>query len=521
MQVLKSVTKIEPTITKVTQPKRRVAAYCRVSSSFDDQLVSLETQKSHYTEYIQYRPDWEFVGLYVDEGITGTKKEVRPGLQRLLTDCQLGKIDYIVTKSLSRFARNTADCLEMIRQLLGYGIPVYFEKENIDTGTMQDEFLVTLMSSLAEQESHSISENAKWGYQQRFRTGTYKAGYAPYGYTVVDGAYHIQEDEAVWVRYIFDQCLQGKGAQAIAKDLNQKQVLTKRGKYWRESTVLGVLKNEKYIGDCLLQKTYTDDQFKRHTNEGEKEQVYVQENHEPIISRETFELAAKLMAYRGQEKNADSRKGNCTNRYPFSGKIRCGHCGGHVRRRVRHTGSIVYPAWVCQTHIDDIAKCPQKAVKEEVLERAFVTMMNKLVYSRKRILEPLRATLNQQEMEENPEKLQLIESDLEEVETQKNQLQDLLDKGYLNDAAFHAEMERLKNVQAGLEGKRRNLLFGNDGNFSQKAELQKLIHFLQKSTMQRTFQGDVFTAFVDYITIYSQTEFQFHLKCGLTLLERV
>lgn len=521
MQIIKSVTKIDPTVTKISKAKRRVAAYCRVSSSFDDQLVSLETQKSHYTEYIQSRPDWEFVGLYVDEGITGTKKEVRPGLQRLLTDCQLGKIDYIVTKSLSRFARNTADCLEMIRQLLSYGIPIYFEKENIDTGTMQDEFLVTLMSSLAEQESHSISENAKWSYHQRFRAGTYKAGYAPYGYTVEDGKYHIKEDEAVWVRYIFDQCLQGKGAQAIANDLNQKQVLTKRGRYWRETTVLGVLKNEKYIGDCLLQKTYTDDQFHRHTNDGEKEQVYLQEDHEPIVGREIFELATKLLEYRGKEKNAASRKDSCANRYPFSGKVICGLCGGHVRRHVRHTGSIVYPAWICQTHINDISSCPQKAVKEEVLERAFVTMMNKLVYSRKRILDPLRAALNQKEIEDNPEKLRTIEADLAEVEAQKNQLQDLLDKGYLSDAAYHAEMERLKNVESNLEGKRRNLLFGNDGNVNQKAELQKLIHFLQKTTMQRQFNGDLFTTFVDHITIFSQTEFQFHLKCGLTLLERV
>ncbi len=174
-------------MTAAGMKKRRVAAYCRVSTGMDDQLVSLEVQKAHYEEYISGNPEWEYAGIYYDEGITGTKKEKRPALMRMVADCEDGKIDYIVTKSLSRFARNITDCLELVRKLLGLGIPVFFEKENIDTGSMRSELLLTIMGSLAEGESVSISENTRLGIQYRFEDGTYKFQYAPYGYSVIDG----------------------------------------------------------------------------------------------------------------------------------------------------------------------------------------------------------------------------------------------------------------------------------------------------------------------------------------------
>lgn len=174
---MKKITKIEPAAATKKNKKRRVAAYCRVSTGMDDQLVSLETQKAHYEDYITANPDWEYAGLYYDEGITGTKKEVRPALQKMIADCEDGNIDYIVTKSLSRFARNTTDCLELVRKLLGLGIAVYFEKENLDTGSMESELLLTIMSSLAESESVSTSENEKWSIRNRFENGTFKIGY--------------------------------------------------------------------------------------------------------------------------------------------------------------------------------------------------------------------------------------------------------------------------------------------------------------------------------------------------------
>ena len=205
---MKTVTKIEPVITRVQKKaKPRVAAYCRVSTKNDEQLLSLEVQKRHYEEKITSNPDWEFAGVYYDEGISGTKKETRPALMRMIADCEAGKIDKILTKSLSRFARNTTDCIELVQKLLNLGISILFEKENIDTGTMESDFLLFVMSSLAEGESVSISNNEKWSIKHRFETGTYKVSYAPFGYDVNDGEFLINEEEAKWVRWIFAEAL--------------------------------------------------------------------------------------------------------------------------------------------------------------------------------------------------------------------------------------------------------------------------------------------------------------------------
>ena len=255
---MKKITKIEPAAATKKKRKRRVAAYCRVSTATEDQLVSLEAQKAHYVEYITAHSDWEYAGLYFDEGISGTKKEIRPALMKLIADCEDGKVEYIVTKSLSRFARNTTDCLELIRKLLVLGVAVYFEKEKLDTGSMESELLLSIMSSFAESESVSISENEKWSIRNRFENGTFKIGYAPFGYTVTDGVFSIKEDEAKWVRYIFAETLAGKSSNQIAEALNEKQVPAKRGNHWTLTTVRGIIMNEKYIRDCLFRKTYTD-----------------------------------------------------------------------------------------------------------------------------------------------------------------------------------------------------------------------------------------------------------------------
>ena len=514
---MKTVTKIMP--DKPKKKKLRVVAYCRVSTSFDDQLSSLETQKSHYEEYIKSKRGWELAGIYFDEGITGTKKEVRPGLLQLIADCELGKIDYVITKSLSRFARNTTDCIEMVRKLMNLGIPIYFEKESINTGDMQDEFLMTLMGSLAEQESRSISDNQKWSYQERFKSGNYKAGYAPYGYTVTDGKYIVNEEEAVWVRYIFQQCLAGKGSYTIADDLNKRHAPTKKGGKWSESTVRAVLRNEKYIGDCLVQKTYMDDEFKRHVNHGERDQYYLQDDHQPIISRKTFEAAARMLDFLGKEKNVDSQGGAALNRYPFSGKIVCDHCGNHFQRRMQYTGSLVYPSWTCRQHLADITKCPQKSVKETTLQQTFILLMNKLSFGRKPILEMLRKALNRQTLQQDPEKMEAINKRLTECRIQQEQLADFLHKGYLPSHAYNTEMAKLKIEMDTLE-KQRSVKRSPE-QIARQENLDELITYLKEFPMQTTFDGEAFTRFVDHILVLSQTEFTFHLKCGLNLTERV
>ena len=253
---MKTVSRIDPIPRQ--KKKLRVAAYCRVSTDMDAQLESLEAQKSYYENYIGSRADWVLVGIYYDGGITGTKKDKRPNLLRMMEDCETGKIDFILTKSVSRFSRNTADCLELVRRLMELHIPIYFEKENLNTSEMEGEFLLSTLSSLAESESVSISENSKWSIQNRFQDGTYKLCSAPYGYRWDGKNLVVDPVQAKVVKRIFAEVLAGKGAGTIAADLNDDGIPAQRCDHWTSTSILGMLTNERYVGDTLLQKTFTD-----------------------------------------------------------------------------------------------------------------------------------------------------------------------------------------------------------------------------------------------------------------------
>lgn len=299
---MKRITKIEAAKPAAGTKKLKTAAYCRVSTGTDEQLVSLEAQKAHYENVIRANPEWEYAGLYYDEGISGTKKENRHGLQELLKDCMDGKVEFIITKSISRFARNTIDCLEMVRTLKDRGISIYFEKENINTGKMEGELLLSVMSGFAAEELKSLSENVSLGVQKRFREGTFIIGYPPFGYKNADKQMVVVPQEAEIVKEIFAAHLSGKGTHAIAKALNERGVPSRKSGHWTATTIRSILTNEKYTGDVLFQKTFTDGSFNRHINHGEKNQFYARDHHEAIISREYFEQAAALLQQRAKEK---------------------------------------------------------------------------------------------------------------------------------------------------------------------------------------------------------------------------
>nr|WGD93219.1 recombinase family protein [Bacillus subtilis] len=341
---MKKITKIEENLANsFIKPKTRVVAYCRVSTDSNEQLVSLQAQKTHYETYIKANPEWEYAGLYYDEGISGTKKENRSDLLRMLSDCETGRIDLIITKSISRFARNTTDCLEMVRKLIGLGVHI-FEKENINTGSMESELMLSILSGLAESESISISENTKWAIQRRFQNGTFKISYPPYGYQNNDGQMIVNPKQAEVVKYIFAEVLSGKGTQKVANDLNQKGIPSKRGGRWTATTIRGILTNEKYTGDVILQKTYTDCHFNRHTNYGEKDMYLVENHHEAIISHEDFEAVDAVLNQRAKEKGIEKRNEKYQNRYSFSSKIICSECGSTFKRRI-HSYGRKYIAW--------------------------------------------------------------------------------------------------------------------------------------------------------------------------------
>lgn len=284
---MKNVTKINQVDFSIFK-KTRVAAYCRVSTDSDEQELSLDTQKDHYERYIKANSEWEYAGIYYDDGVSGTKTAKRDGLLRLMEDCEKGLIDLVITKSISRFSRNTTDCLALVRKLLNYEVYVIFEKENINTGSMESELMLAVLASMAESESRSISENEKWSIKKKFQNGTYVISYPPYGYANVNGEMVIVPEQAEVVREIFAGCLAGKSTHIIAKELNEKGVPTKKGAKWTGGTINGILTNEKYIGDALFQKTITDASFKRKRNYGEEEQYYCEDHHEPIIDKDTL-----------------------------------------------------------------------------------------------------------------------------------------------------------------------------------------------------------------------------------------
>lgn len=345
---------------------KRVAAYARVSSEKGEALHSLSAQISYYNEYISNHIGWEFVGVYADEGISGTK-DSRPEFQRLLADCRKNMIDLVITKSITRFARNTVTLLDAIRELKLLNVDVFFEKENLHSLSTNGELMLTLLAMYAEEEARSASENQKWRIQKMFEEGRPNTGRI-LGYYLKDGQLTIIPEEAEIVRMIFDDYLSGMGRLAIAKKLNEMSIPTVRGTgEWREGSIFRILHNEKYTGDMLLQKTYSQDfrTKKRVVNKGEKRRYYVQDSHELIISKEIFE---RVQAEIERRKNG-IKLSDTTIRGVFSGLITCACCGKHFRRRIANACSkYAKPAWLCSTFATKGKKyCNNRQIPEKIL----------------------------------------------------------------------------------------------------------------------------------------------------------
>lgn len=362
---MKRIIKLEGTKIR-TFIRKRVAAYARVSSDKDAQLHSLSAQISYYNSYIGSREDWEFAGVYADEALTGTKDN-RPEFQRMLADCRDGKIDMIITKSITRFARNTVTLLATIRELRDLGIDVYFEKENIHTLSADGELMIPLLAAYAQEESYNVSENQKWRIRRMFEQGRPNTG-RMLGYRLKNDVLQIVPEEAEIVKMIFNDYLSGMGKNAIMKKLVRMGVPTLSGGQWRESTVLGILTNEKYTGDMLLQKTYRLDHISKKVmvNRGEKRKYFVENSHEPIIDKDTFAKVQQELARRAEKFQPNAP---FSSEYPFTGLIRCGFCGGYFRRKIANAGSkYAKPVWICNTfntYGKDI--CSAQQIPEKIL----------------------------------------------------------------------------------------------------------------------------------------------------------
>jgi len=341
---------------------KRVAAYARVSSGKDAMLHSLSAQVSYYSELIQNHSGWQYVGVYADEALTGTKDN-RENFQRLLADCRAGKVDMVITKSISRFARNTVTLLKTVRELKTMGVDVFFEEQNIHSLSADGELMLTVLASYAQEESLSASENQKWRVRQNFQNGR-PWNTTMLGYRYEGGGLVVHPQEAELVKQIFDLYLQGKGLEAIVKEMNATGHTSRYGNEWTRSSISRILQNYSYTGNLLLQTTYRKDHLtkRKQQNNGELPKYHITDAHEAIIPLQLFNAVQEEMQRRAEK---HTHKFTPKYTYPFAGKIVCAKCGKIYRRKVKETG----PVWICTTYnIQGKAACSSKAIPEPVLE---------------------------------------------------------------------------------------------------------------------------------------------------------
>ena len=361
------------------QRQLRVAAYCRVSTKEEDQLNSYEAQKNYYTDKIMENKAWTMADIFADEGITGTSAKKRADFMRMMKWCKQGKIDLILTKSVSRFARNTVDCLNYVRMLKAQGIAVYFEKENINSMDESTELMLTMMGAFAQAESESISGNIRWSYQKRIEREEFNTCSAPLGYDLVNGSLIINEEYAAVVRSIYEMYLRGINTTEITKMLNQSNVLNI---HWQRGRIDYILRNERYIGDAQLQKKYTTDTLprKRIRNSGEHDSYYIIGVHDAIIPQDWFERVQRL--FKSREKTVSVEK------TPFHGRIQCS-CGAPCRSK--RSTSARY--WLCMRHDGDEAACPITQIPETQIQQAFLRLYYNLKHQGSHILPDLITNL--------------------------------------------------------------------------------------------------------------------------------
>lgn len=385
---------------KEEKPKLRVAAYCRVSTDSDEQATSYETQIEHYTNYISMNPDWVLAGIFADDGISGTNTKKREEFNRMIDECNAGNIDMIVTKSISRFARNTLDCLKYIRQLKEKNIPVFFEKENINSMDSKGEVMLTIMASLAQQESQSLSQNVKLGLQYRYQQGKVQINHNRFlGYTKdKNGNLAIDPEQAEVVKRIYREYLEGLSMDKISAGLERDGILTGAGNpKWHTITINKILRNEKYIGDALLQKTFTTDFLtkKRIKNNGTVPKYYVENNHEGIIPRDLYMLVQEeLVRRRVVHTCPNGKKRSYSCNHCFAQIVFCGECGEMYRRIHWNNRGVKSIVWRCISRLEGTEHaCRSRTVNELLLQEITMKAINQTLGNNENLLKTLQENI--------------------------------------------------------------------------------------------------------------------------------
>lgn len=490
----------------------RVAAYVRVSTDGDEQLGSFESQKKYYEEKIRSNSEWQMVGIFADEAITGTKVDKREGFQDMIQKCMNGEIDMIMTKSISRFARNTVDTLKYVRMLKDRNIAVIFEKENIDTLGMNGEMMLTILSSLAQQEVESLSSNVKMGLKMKMKRGELIGfnGCLGYDYHSEDKTLTVNPDEAETVRMIFDLYLQGYGTSTIAKMLTGMGRVNKKGNVeWHTSGVMGIIKNEKYKGDVILGKTFTVDPIskRRLENFGEEERYYLENHHEPIVSREVWDKARQIREERNRGKilpDTGVRERN-TRQYSFSSMCECGYCGHKLSRRSRHqTTKTSKPVWQCMNATKNgIDHCPNcKSIDESVLEGAFLETFRLLADNFDDVMDSVLSTIEDVLKDDTDlKRVKQLEKDISGAESRKSRLTDLLIDGTITKDTYDEKLLEFERKLNTLRNQRDDLLCNVNQQKNIKSRMEQLRKTLTTKDPLDAFDRVVFESIVEKVIV--------------------
>ena len=495
-----------------TLDRLKVCAYCRVSTDKEDQINSYNSQVTYYKNLIQENPKWIFAGIYADPGITGTKTEKRDEFNKMIKDANDGKIDVILTKSISRFARNTLDTLKYVRTLKNLNVAVKFEEENINTLTMEGEMLLTILSSVAQQEVENISANVKKGLKMKMQRGEMVGfnGCFGYDYDKETKSLAINEKEAEVVRYVFDRFLDGYGSTLIGKELEEKGYLNKEGKcFWPENTVYTMVKNEKYKGDLLMGKTYVLDPItkRRLKNTGEQDMFYVKNHHEPIVSREIWDRVQEILAKRSapRKKAVEGLHLTKTKMYPFSLVTKCGYCGGAVYRRTIHSSTpYAKSTWRCICAAKKGKRfCPESvSVDEEMLKDAFIEAFNKILTSNddtiKEFLEDLKISLK---LVDNKKEIDTLMKEVNRLDSLKEKLIQIRTEGVLSKEDFENQYLAYQADESKLMDKVNVLKNEEENSRSTIDNVDNFLKTLNEKEELTEFNDKVFNSVIEKVII--------------------
>lgn len=492
--------------------RKRVAAYVRVSTDGEEQLQSFRSQKQYYQDKISQNKDWALVGIYADEGITGTKTKNRDNFLKMVEDSMNGMIDIILTKSISRFSRNLLDTLTYVRMLKDRGITIIFEKENINTSTMEGEMQLALLASLSQNEVESISQNVKMGVRMKMQRGEMMGfnGCLGYDYHPEDKSITVNEAEAEIVRFIFDRYIEGYGAYTIAKELTKLGKLNKKGEVkWTDSGVRGILKNEKYKGDLMQGKTYTLDPIskRRLDNRGEQAKYYVKDHHEAIVSEEVWEKAQEICRsrYKVNSNVVEGTRTKFARKFALSSMCECGFCGTNLTRRSHHQDTQhKKPVWKCRTASNKgIENCPNsKSIDESIIENAFVEMFGLLAENFDDVLESVLASVEETfSTDGTADKLKRVNKEITTLEKRRNKLTDMMLDDKITKEAYDEKYDEICKKLAKAESEKQLYSEGVATQTSVAKRMKEIRSQLVNAEIMDGFDRLVFESIVEKVIV--------------------